>query len=88
MDWNHQLFRGLLSKDYNNSTSPILRHEKFDEMKQIAETLSQDFPFVRVDLYQVNGKVYFGELTFYPASGYGHFKPDEWDEKIGKLFHI
>ena len=87
MDWNHQPFRGL-NKACDNSTTPIPRPEKFDEMKQIAEILSQDFPFVRVDMYQANGKVYFGELTFYPASGYGHFTPDEWDEKIGSLFNI
>ena len=87
MEWNHQPFRGL-NKACDNSTTPIPRPEKFNDMKQIAEILSQDFPFVRVDLYQANGKVYFGELTFYPASGYGHFTPDEWDKKIGSLFNI
>lgn len=85
MDWNHQPFRGL-NKACDNSTEKIPRPEKFEEMKEIAQKLSKDFPFVRVDLYQANGKVYFGELTFYPASGYGHFTPDEWDEKIGNLF--
>ena len=87
MDWNHQPFRGL-NKVCDNATTPIPRPEKFEEMKQIAEKLSQEFPFVRVDLYQANGKVYFGELTFYPASGYGHFTPDNWDPKIGSLFKI
>ena len=87
MDWNHQPFRGL-NKACDNATEPIPRPKKLDEMKEVAEKLSQDFPFVRVDLYQANGKVYFGELTFYPASGYGHFTPDEWDEKIGYLFNI
>lgn len=87
MEWNHQPFRGL-NKACNNATGVIPRPEKFDEMKDIAQKLSMDFPFVRVDLYQANGKVYFGELTFYPASGYGHFIPDEWDEKIGCLFNL
>ena len=87
MDWNHQPFRGL-NKACDNAAIPIPRPEKFDEMKQIADKLSQDFPFVRVDLYQANGKVYFGELTFYPASGYGQFTPDEWDFKIGELLKI
>lgn len=58
----------------------------FMEMKQVAMQLSADFPFVRVDLYNVNGKVYFGELTFYPSSGYGKFHPDEFDGRLGELF--
>ena len=87
MEWNHQPFRGL-NKACNNATEPISCPEKFEEMKVVAEKLSNDFPFVRVDLYQANGKVYFGELTFYPASGYGQFTPDEWDVKIGELFKI
>ena len=52
-------------------------------MKKVAEELSSDFPFVRVDLYNVNGKIYFGELTFYPSSGYGKFHPDEFDIQLG-----
>jgi len=58
----------------------------FDEMKKVAEELSSDFPFVRVDLYNVNGKIYFGELTFYPSSGYGKFHPDEFDIQLGAYF--
>ena len=60
--------------------------QNFDEMKQVATRLSADFPFVRVDLYNVNGKVYFGELTFYPSSGYGEFHPDVFDFELGKYF--
>lgn len=58
----------------------------FDEMKQVAMLLSKDFPFVRVDLYNVNGKIIFGELTFYPSSGYGKFHPDEFDYQLGEYF--
>lgn len=87
MEWNHQPFRGL-NKACDNASVPISCPEKFEEMKVVAEKLSKKFPFVRVDLYQANGKVYFGELTFYPASGYGQFTPDEWDIKIGELFKI
>ncbi len=58
----------------------------FDEMKRIAAQLSEEFPFVRVDLYNVGEKVYFGELTFYPSSGYGSFKPDSFDSLLGSLF--
>lgn len=58
----------------------------FDEMKRVAAQLSADFPFVRVDLYNVKGKIYFGELTFYPSSGYGKFHPDEFDYQLGEYF--
>ena len=56
-----------------------------EEMKSVASKLSEGFPFARIDLYNINGKVYFGEVTFYPASGYGVFTPDEWDFKLGDL---
>lgn len=40
---------------------------------------------MRVDLYEVNGQIYFGELTFHPCAGLMPFKPEEWDEKLGEL---
>ena len=55
-----------------------------DEMKNIAEKLSRDFPFVRVDLYCINKKITFGELTFYPWGGYVQYNPDEFDYKLGE----
>ena len=58
------------------------------EMIRIAETLSANYKFLRVDLYNVNGKIYFGELTFYPAAGMGAFIPEEWDEKLGNLLAL
>lgn len=58
------------------------------EMIRLAETLSANYKFLRVDLYNVNGKIYFGELTFYPAAGMGAFIPEEWDEKLGKLLAL
>ena len=57
-----------------------------DEMLRIAETLCKEFPAVRVDLYSVEGKVYFGELTFFPWSGYVQYYPDSFDYEMGKKF--
>ena len=57
-------------------------------MIRIAEELSSEFKFLRVDLYNVNGQIYFGELTFYPASGIGAFIPEQWDEKLGKMLNL
>ena len=64
----------------------IDRPAGFEEMKRLASQLSKDFPFVRVDLYNVGGKIYFGELTFYPSSGYGKFKPETFDFEMGTRF--
>jgi hypothetical protein len=55
---------------------------------ETAEILSPDFSFVRVDLYSIKKKVYFGEMTFYPASGYERFVPDEFDFEAGSYFDI
>lgn len=60
----------------------------FEEMKNIAERLSSGFPHLRVDLYEVNGKIYFGELTFYHWSGFVPFSPAEWDETFGSWLSL
>ncbi len=60
--------------------------ENLAEMLRIAEILCKDFPAVRVDLYSVEGKIYFGELTFFPWSGYVIYKPDSFDYEMGEKF--
>jgi hypothetical protein len=62
--------------------------ENLNEMISIVEKLSEGFKFLRVDLYNIKGKIYFGELTFYPASGMLPFVPEEWDEKLGSLLIV
>ncbi len=62
--------------------------ENLDEMLKIAAKLSEDFPFARIDLYSLAGKVYFGEITFYPWSGYMEFEPDEFDFVLGEKFNL
>lgn len=58
------------------------------EMISLAEKLSSGHTFLRVDFYNVNGIIYFGETTFYPNSGFGEFEPKEWDLKIGKMLEL
>lgn len=77
-----------LSSDCPNCDRIIKKPERLDEMIVIAEKLASDFPFVRVDLYNCSGKVFFGELTFYPWSGYVQFSPDNWDLIFGKDFPL
>lgn len=60
----------------------------FETMLSLASRLSQNIPFVRVDFYNVNGLIYFGELTFFPASGLGRFSPEIWDYRIGNWVNI
>jgi len=57
-----------------------------DEMTEVARELCRDFPFVRVDLYRVDGRVFFGELTFYPDAGLCPFTPPEYNEIFGEKF--
>ena len=66
--------------------SNILKPENWDLMIKLAANLSKDFPFVRVDLYNINGRIIFGELTFYPGSGYTSYTPDSFDFELGQQF--
>ncbi|MGL5228979.1 MAG: ATP-grasp fold amidoligase family protein [Bacteroidales bacterium] len=61
---------------------------KLNKMLSLASKLAEDLPFIRVDFYEVNGSIYFGEMTFYPASGMGRFTDEIWDLKIGDLLSI
>lgn len=67
---------------------PIELPINLGEMISLAEKLSENEPFLRVDFYNVNGKIFFGELTFYPASGMGQFNPTEYDDWIGNLLSL
>jgi len=60
--------------------------QSWDTMVWIAETLGRDFPFVRVDLYEVDGHPYVGELTFTPTAGFHRFEPPETDRMLGRLW--
>ena len=85
--------------DRNFKKIPVLRDgdedigfvsipQNYERMLKVAEILSAEFPHVRVDLYDVGGKVYFGELTFFNASGYMKYKPDKFDVEIGRKFKL
>lgn len=74
--------------EYMEIDREIPKPENFEEMVRVAEILSRDFPHVRVDLYNIRGRIIFGELTFYNASGYTVFTPDEFDFILGKEFTL
>lgn len=77
--------RVYVTTDHEQFESPYPEPVNFQEMLDVARKLSADFPFVRVDLYNVEGKIYFGELTFYPWTGYVQFAPDDFDFTLGSL---
>lgn len=68
---------------YEHATERPEKPSLYDKMIEIAESLSQGFPEVRVDLYLCNNRVYFGELTFFDGGGFDSFEPDSWDEIFG-----
>lgn len=84
MDFNHLPF----VNGHPNANTPIQKPQCFEEMKTIAAELSKGIPHVRVDLYEVDGHVYFGELTFSHWSGMVPFVPEEWDYTFGKYIKL
>ena len=86
-EWNHQEFVGLNPKAEKSGVE-IEKPHNLEQMIEIAQKLSYNIPFLRVDLYNINGKIYFGETTFYPASGFGRFAPKEYDEILGSYINL
>lgn len=61
---------------------------QFEKMKELAQILAKDIPHVRVDFYEVNGQIYFGEMTFFAMGGHLKIHPDDWDIEWGKLIEL
>lgn len=88
-NWIKQEFNGIHgSKIYPISNKNFSKPEKLNEMINMVKELSRNTKFVRVDLYYISGKIYFGEFTLYPKSGFGKFKPYEWNYKLGDMIKI
>ncbi len=83
-DFNHLPFK----QGHPWAKKEIKKPANFEEMKRAAAALSKGMPHVRVDLYNINGEIYFGELTFFHFSGVVPFEPAEWDEKIGDYLKL
>ena len=84
-EWNPLNFCDSSKNDYSADIKKPIQLEK---MREIAETISRDIPFLRVDFYSIYDKVYVGELTFHPGSGFIQFEPRSIDEKYGKLLEL
>ncbi len=66
----------------------VSRPENFETMIDIVSKLAGNFPFVRVDLYNIHGRIIFGEMTFYPSDGRNEFKPEEYNRIIGDYIRL
>ena len=84
IEWNEMDFQ----YDDENSGRKIEKPKNLKQMLEISKVLSEEFEHVRVDFYEVDGKLYFGELTFFTASGTGKFNPEKYDEIIGSWLHL
>ncbi len=80
MDFQHL----SVQRGHPNAVIPPEKPDCFEEMKVLVAKLSEGIPHVRVDFYEVDGKIYFGELTFAPGSGMSPFTPTKWDEIFGQ----
>ena len=84
MNFNHLPFTG----GHPNSDKKITKPTCFEEMKEIAHRLSEGIPHLRVDLYEINGNVFFGELTFYHWGGMAPFNPEIWGRIFGDWLNL
>ena len=69
---------------YDHAPVKPLKPKNFEKMKEFASVLSKDIPELRVDFYEADNKIYFGELTFFDGSGFDKIEPKEWDDKLGE----
>ena len=83
-DFNHLPF----INGYPNAKVTPKKPAQFELMKELASNLSAGIPQIRIDLYEVNGRVYFGEFTFFHWSGFKPFEPEEWDHIFGKWIKL
>lgn len=83
VNWHRQVFRNAYKPTQEYTEKP----ERLQEMIEIATKLSQSTDFLRVDFYMLN-KLYIGELTFYPGTGFSKFYPEVWDLRLGEMLNI
>ena len=77
-----------IKQHYPNSEREVEGPETLDQMMDAARELSQGIPHVRIDFYEVDGKMYFGECTFYHFSGFMPFEPETWDDVFGSWLSL
>ena len=84
LDWKKMPF----TRKYKNSNREIKKPNNYEKMIELAEILSENIPFARIDFYEIDNKIYFGEITLYPGCGFEEFKPEEYDKILGDWMEI
>lgn len=85
MDWTFAPFQ---RSDFENFDKLPEKPQNYEKMCELAGQLSKNIPFLRVDLYEINGKIYFSELTFSPGAGFTKFDPEQWDYTLGEWINL
>lgn len=84
-DYNHL---DIITTLHQCAPVPPKKPASFEKMKELAEKISDGYPAMRVDFYDVNGKIYFGEITFFHEAGFEPFIPDKWNRIFGDYFNL
>lgn len=87
LEWKHQEFVGL-NENADNAIVTPKRPANLKTHIRIAKELSKNTTFARIDLYDVNDRQYFGEVTLYPACGFGKFRPEQYNDILGKMLTL
>jgi len=85
-DFNH--LDGIHNVFHSGADIPPDKPETFEKMKELAEILSKGYPEMRIDFYDDNGKIYFGEITFFQEGGFAPWIPEKWNYKFGEYIHL
>lgn len=85
LDWTSTPF---YRTDYAPFEEVPPKPKTFEKMLEAAQQLSAEIPFARVDFYEINGRMYFGEITFFPGAGFTTFYPEDWDQKFGEQLKL
>lgn len=84
LEWKKMPFE----RHYPNSKITLPKPKNYDLMIELAEKLAREISFVRVDFYEIDGRIYFGELTFFPGAGLEEFTPEKYDEILGDMLEL
>lgn len=84
LEWRKMPFQ----RHYPNSNTTLKKPKNYELMVELSEKLSKNIPFVRVDFYEINDKLYFGEMTFFPGAGFEEFTPEKYDEILGDMLEL
>jgi len=85
LEWNHVDFT---FNEYDYAAERPAKPQCFETMVEVAGKLCKDKPYSRIDLYVVGNRVYFGEITLFPASGFRGFHPEEWNKLLGDMIEL